>query len=66
MRNRSVYDRPSDIFVPKDAVSAVVAQFDKLPSSMKTILRVASVSGIYLESEFYIITLKKYTYRPVF
>ena len=31
--------------LPKDATTAVVAQFDKLSSDMKLILRVAAISG---------------------
>ena len=32
--------------LPKDATTAVVAQFDKLSPDMKSILRVAAIAGI--------------------
>ncbi|KAJ3220417.1 hypothetical protein HDU67_000084 [Dinochytrium kinnereticum] len=37
--------------LPLDSTSAVIAQFDKLSSNMKTILRIASVAGQYFHVE---------------
>ena len=57
-QKKNLKNASSQSYIPKDAVSAVVSQFDKLNSNMKTILRVAAVCGnffywIYIHFQFF-------------